>query len=188
MCGLLTFIGVHEDAAERRAAVAAAVESMHHRGPDDTGIEVIGRNVFAYKRLAIIDVAGSRQPLPYADGRYLLAFNGEIYNYIELREQLISEFGARFDTDGDAETIVAGFHYWGESVVNRLRGMFAFVIVDTEQKLALGARDPYGIKPLFHLVTPDGLYLASTGCHGGPGITFIPGYNAAQAAMADRNA
>jgi asparagine synthase (glutamine-hydrolysing) len=161
MCGLLTFIGVHDDADQRRAAVATALESMHHRGPDDTGIEVIGHNVFAYKRLAIIDVTGSRQPLPYADGRYLLAFNGEIYNYIELREQLISEFGARFDTDGDAETIVAGFHYWGESVVDRLRGMFAFVIMDTRRKLAFGARDPYGIKPLFHLVTPDGLYLAS---------------------------
>jgi asparagine synthase (glutamine-hydrolysing) len=162
MCGLLTFIGVRDDAYQRRDAVAAALESLHHRGPDDTGVEVVGRDIiFAHKRLAIIDVVGSHEPLSYASGRYLLTFNGEIYNYIELREQLISEFGARFETRGDAEVIVAGFHHWGESVVNRLRGMFAFVIVDTQQRLVFGARDPYGIKPLFHLVTPDGLYLAS---------------------------
>jgi asparagine synthase (glutamine-hydrolysing) len=162
MCGLLTFISSRGDAPSRRDAVALALESLHHRGPDDTGVEVVGSDViFAHKRLSLIDVAGSHQPLSYADGRYMLTFNGEIYNYIELREQLIRDFGARFDTQGDGEVIVAGFHYWGESVLDRLRGMFAFAIVDTQQRLVFGARDPYGIKPLFHLVTPDGLYLAS---------------------------
>ncbi len=162
MCGLLTFISSRGEAATYQQAVAEALESLHHRGPDDTGVEVVGRDViFAHKRLSIIDVAGSHEPLPYADGRYLLTFNGEIYNYIELREELIRKHGARFDTEGDGEVIVAGFHHWGEAVVERLRGMFAFVIVDTQQKLVFGARDPYGIKPLFHLVTPDGLYLAS---------------------------
>jgi asparagine synthase (glutamine-hydrolysing) len=162
MCGLLTFISARGDAASRRDAIALALESLHHRGPDDTGVEVVGSDViFAHKRLSIIDVAGSHEPLPYLGGRYVLTFNGEIYNYIELREELSREFGARFETQGDAEVIVAGFHYWGESVLDRLRGMFAFAIVDTQQRLVFGARDPYGIKPLFHLVTPDGLYLAS---------------------------
>jgi asparagine synthase (glutamine-hydrolysing) len=162
MCGLLTFISSRSDAHAHREAVARALESLHHRGPDETGVEVVGSDVvFAHKRLSIIDVAGSHEPLPYAGGRYLLTFNGEIYNYIELRDELYREFGARFDTDGDGEVIVAGFHYWGEAVLDRLRGMFAFVIVDTHQKLVFGARDPYGIKPLFHLVTGDGLYLAS---------------------------
>jgi asparagine synthase (glutamine-hydrolysing) len=161
MCGLLTFISSRGEAAAYRDAVAQALESLHHRGPDDTGVEVVGTDVvFAHKRLSIIDVAGSHEPLPYADGRYLLTFNGEIYNYIELRDEL-RKLGARFDTEGDGEVIVAGFHQWGEAVVERLRGMFAFVIVDTHQRLVFGARDPYGIKPLFHLVTPDGLYLAS---------------------------
>ena len=117
--------------------------------------------VFAHKRLAIIDVASSQEPLPYADGRYLLTFNGEIYNYIELREELIREFGAQFRTQGDGEVIVAGYHYWGEAVLERLRGMFAFVIWDREQRKAFGARDYYGIKPLHYLETPDGIYLAS---------------------------
>ncbi len=162
MCGLLTFISARGDAASRRDAIALALESLHHRGPDDTGVEVVGSDViFAHKRLSIIDVAGSHEPLPYLGGRYLLTFNGEIYNYLELREELSREFGARFETQGDGEVIVAGFHYWGESVLDRLRGMFAFAIVDTQQRLVFGARDPYGIKPLFHLVTPDGLYLAS---------------------------
>ena len=162
MCGLLTFIGISDFAYLRRDAIAAALESLHHRGPDDTGVELVGHSaVVAHKRLAIIDVAGSREPLPYADGRYLLTFNGEIYNYLELRAQLIRECGARFDTQGDGEVIVAGYHHWGESVVDRLRGMFAFAIVDTQQQRIFGARDPFGIKPLFHLVTPDGLYLAS---------------------------
>jgi len=162
MCGLLTFISADSDAAARRDDLARALESLHHRGPDETGVEVIGADViFAHKRLSIIDVAGSHEPLPYSDGRYLLTFNGEIYNYIELRNQLIEQFGARFDTAGDGEVIVAGYHHWGEAVTDRLRGMFAFVIVDTQAKLVFGARDPYGIKPLFHLVTPEGLYLAS---------------------------
>lgn len=162
MCGLLTFISPRGEAHAYRDAIAQALESLHHRGPDETGVEVVGTDVvFAHKRLSIIDVAGSHEPLPYADGRYLLTFNGEIYNYIELREELIRSHGARFETQGDGEVIVAGFHYWGEAVVERLRGMFAFVIVDTHQRLVFGARDPYGIKPLFHLVTPDGLFLAS---------------------------
>jgi asparagine synthase (glutamine-hydrolysing) len=162
MCGLLTFISSRGDAASRRDAIALALESLHHRGPDDTGVEVVGSDVvFAHKRLSIIDVAGSHEPLPYAGGRYWLTFNGEIYNYIELREELIRDFGARFETQGDGEVVVAGFHYWGEAVLDRLRGMFAFAIVDTQQRLVFGARDPYGIKPLFHLVTPEGLYLAS---------------------------
>jgi len=161
MCGLLTFISSSGEAHAFRDPIAQALESLHHRGPDETGVEVVGTDVvFAHKRLSIIDVAGSHEPLPYADGRYLLTFNGEIYNYIELRDELRA-LGARFDTEGDGEVIVAGFHHWGEAVVERLRGMFAFVIVDTHQRLVFGARDPYGIKPLFHLVTPDGLYLAS---------------------------
>src|SRR5690606_29005673 len=139
-----------------------------HRGPDETGVEVITDPsghftdaVFAHKRLAIIDVASSQEPLSYADGRYLLTFNGEIYNYIELREQLIREHGAQFRTQGDGEVIVAGYHYWGEAVLERLRGMFAFVIWDRQERKAFGARDYFGIKPLHYLETPDGIYLAS---------------------------
>src|SRR5262245_2452950 len=94
MCGLLTYISAHGDAPVRRKAIADALESMHHRGPDDTGVDVVGMDaVFAHKRLAIIDVVSSHEPLPYLNSRYLLTFNGEIYNYLELRRDLAREFG-----------------------------------------------------------------------------------------------
>jgi asparagine synthase (glutamine-hydrolysing) len=162
MCGLLAFFSSGGNAEVHLDAVAGALECMHHRGPDDTGAEVVGPDaIFAHKRLSIIDVALSHEPLPYADGRYLLTYNGEIYNYKELREELTREFGARFATEGDGETVVAGYHYWGEDVLHRLRGMFAFAIWDRQERRAFGARDYYGIKPLHWLETADGIYLAS---------------------------
>jgi asparagine synthase (glutamine-hydrolysing) len=168
MCGLLAHFSATGTAEFRRDAIAGALECMHHRGPDDTGVEVIkspdgtGTDaVFAHKRLSIIDVEFSHEPLPYAGGRYLLTFNGEIYNYLELREELAREHGARFATYGDGEAIVAAYHVWGPEAVHRLRGMFAFVIWDRERRCAFAARDPYGIKPLHYLRTADGIYLAS---------------------------
>jgi asparagine synthase (glutamine-hydrolysing) len=166
MCGLLTFVSAHGIAGVHRDHIADALENLHHRGPDDTGVETFGDSpggdvVCGFKRLAFIDVAHSHQPLRYLD-RYLLTFNGEIYNYIELREQLRRECGAKFETDGDGEVILAAYHHWGlETALRRLRGMFAFVIWDKVERRAVGARDPFGIKPLHYLLTADGLYLSS---------------------------
>jgi asparagine synthase (glutamine-hydrolysing) len=162
MCGILAFFSSTGDALRHERALAEALECVHHRGPDETGLEAVGLDaIFAHKRLSIIDVALSHEPLPYANGRYLLTFNGEIYNYLELREELAREFGAEFATNGDGEAIVAGYHYWGEHVLDKLRGMFAFVIWDRQERRAFGARDPFGIKPMHYLETADGLYLAS---------------------------
>jgi asparagine synthase (glutamine-hydrolysing) len=167
MCGVLVFISDAGAAAVQSDAIAAALESQHHRGPDETGVVLVDRDViFAHKRLSLIDVALSHQPLPYPPtgpeaGRYLLTFNGEIYNYIELRQELAETFGAEFATNGDSEAVVAGYHYWGEAVLDKLRGMFAFLIWDSATGRAFGARDPFGIKPLHYLHTPDGAYFAS---------------------------
>ncbi|MGH3545750.1 MAG: asparagine synthase (glutamine-hydrolyzing), partial [Mycobacteriales bacterium] len=162
MCGLLTFISADASASAHRGPIAHALESIHHRGPDETGVSVAGDDVvLGFKRLSIIDVEHSHQPLRYLDGRYVLTFNGEIYNYLQLRQQLIESHGAHFDTDGDSEVIAAAYHYWGADCVRRLRGMFAFVIWDSQQRVAFGARDQFGIKPLHYLRTGDGLYLAS---------------------------
>jgi asparagine synthase (glutamine-hydrolysing) len=168
MCGLLAYFSSSADAEAHRNAIAEALECLHHRGPDETGVEVVkspdgtgADAVFGHKRLSIIDVALSHEPLPYADGRYLLTFNGEIYNYLELREELATAHGARFATAGDGEVIAAAYHVWGPAAVHRLRGMFAFVIWDRQRREAFGARDPYGIKPLHYLRTTDGIYLAS---------------------------
>ena len=167
MCGLVTFVSARGGAHQHRDAIAAAVETVHHRGPDETAVTVVDESVvFACKRLAVVDVARSHQPMSYPAsgfdaGRYVIAFNGAIYNYRELRDELEARHGATFATDGDTEVVVAAYHHWGEQAVTRLRGMFAVVIYDTHRGMVWGARDPYGIKPLYYLVTDDGLYLAS---------------------------
>lgn len=162
MCGILTFISSRGAAGERADDIAAANENLHHRGPDETGMELIDTDVaIAHKRLSIIDVDSSHQPMRYAEGRYVMTYNGEIYNYKELRAELVDKHGATFDTDGDTEVVLAGYHHWGAAVASRLRGMFAFVIWDRHQRVAYGARDPWGIKPMFHLHTADGVYFSS---------------------------
>ena len=122
---------------------------MRHRGPDEGGVWFDDDAAIGFRRLSIIDIDHSHQPLPWLDGRYHLIFNGEIYNYLELRERLATEFGATFTTDGDGEAIVAGYHYLGEKVVRELRGMFAFLIWDSQERVMFGARDWFGIKPLY---------------------------------------
>jgi asparagine synthase (glutamine-hydrolysing) len=157
MCGLLAYLStdaerVLDDTVE---GVQESLHCLHHRGPDDTQVWWDKRAVLGFNRLSIIDVDGSPQPLPYAGGRYRILFNGEIYNYPELREELAAA-GASFATEGDTEAIVAGYHLWGEDVVPKLRGMFSFVIWDTHTRTAFGARDPFGIKPLFTARLADG--------------------------------
>jgi asparagine synthase (glutamine-hydrolysing) len=157
MCGLLAYFSTDADRVDDDtvAAVRDAQHCMRHRGPDERESWSDSRAVFGFNRLSLIDVEHSHQPMPYADGRYRISFNGEIYNYLELRAEL-AEAGATFATEGDTEAIVAGYHLWGEAVVPKLRGMFAFVIWDSETDTVFGARDPFGIKPLFTARLADG--------------------------------
>ncbi|KMS86334.1 asparagine synthase (glutamine-hydrolyzing) [Prauserella rugosa] len=166
MCGLLGLVCPSEDeAAKARPAVGQALRCQRHRGPDETDTWADGEIVFGFNRLAIIDVDNSHQPLtwgpPENPTRYTINFNGEIYNYVELREELAREHGATFTTEGDTEAIVAAYHHLGPAAVGRLRGMFAFLIWDSESKVVFGARDPFGIKPLFVSSGPNGVAFAS---------------------------
>jgi asparagine synthase (glutamine-hydrolysing) len=157
MCGLLAYFSTDADRVDDSTveAVREAQHCMRHRGPDENEQWWDTRAVFGFNRLSFIDIENSHQPMPYADGRYRIVFNGEIYNYLELREELKAA-GATFATEGDTEAIVAGFHLWGEDVVPKLRGMFAFVIWDSHTQTVFGARDPFGIKPLFTARMADG--------------------------------
>ncbi len=159
------FVSATGQAESRVDAVAAGMVCARHRGPDESGTWSDGDVVFGFNRLSIIDIDHSHQPLrwgpPESPDRYALVFNGEIYNYIELREELASQHGAQFRTEGDGEAIVAAFHHWGPEAVARLRGMFAFLIWDTRDRVLFAARDPFGIKPLFVAQTPDGVGFAS---------------------------
>ena len=157
MCGLLAYFSTDADRVDDATVtgVRDAQHCMRHRGPDENEAWWDDRAVFGFNRLSFIDIEHSHQPMPYADGRYRIVFNGEIYNYLELRAELAAA-GATFATEGDTEAIVAGYHLWGEDVVPKLRGMFAFVIWDTQTSTVFGARDPFGIKPLFTTRLADG--------------------------------
>ncbi|MFI5912620.1 asparagine synthase (glutamine-hydrolyzing) [Dactylosporangium sp. NPDC051541] len=160
MCGFLVYTGNDIITAETLGAMERRLGLLEHRGPDDMALERVGPGTAAgFRRLAVIDRQGSRQPLRYQD-RWTLVFNGEIYNYQALRAELI-ELGLRFTTDGDAEVVAAAFHAWGEAALDRLRGMFAFALWDSLTETLYAARDPFGIKPLYYLVTRDGLWLSS---------------------------
>jgi asparagine synthase (glutamine-hydrolysing) len=176
MCGLLAFVsaaaggdasGSSGRALDTADAVARASHLMRHRGPDEPGTwaDPAGTVVFGFNRLSIIDIEHSHQPLrwgpPESPGRYELVFNGEIYNYLELRAELAERHGAVFATDGDGEAIVAAYHYWGAHALTRLRGMFAFALWDNVAGELFCARDPFGIKPLFMATGTGGTAVAS---------------------------
>ncbi len=171
VCGLLAYLT--DPSADPRAglvdAVSGASNLMRHRGPDEPGTWTDDASspgvVLGFNRLSIIDIAHSHQPLrwgpPDAPARYVLVFNGEIYNYLELRDELAAEHGTEFTTDGDGEAIVAAYHHWGAAALTRLRGMFAFALWDSHERELFCARDPFGIKPLFMATGPGGTIVGS---------------------------
>jgi len=137
------------------ARVERMCDALVHRGPDDSGLWTAPGVGLGFRRLAIIDLAGSPQPMHSADGRAVLVFNGEIYNFRELRREL-KALGAEFRTDGDGEVILAAWQQWGAECLPRLHGMFAFAIYDCHARTLLLARDRLGVKPLFMAHLSDG--------------------------------
>ena len=133
-------------------------DSLRHRGPDGDGLLSEPGCGLAHRRLAIIDLAGGRQPLGNEDGSVVVVFNGEIYNFQALRRELEAA-GHRFATDSDTEAIVHGWEEWGEACVERFRGMFAFALWDRGRDVLFLARDRLGIKPLYYACLPDGWLL-----------------------------
>jgi asparagine synthase (glutamine-hydrolysing) len=147
------------------AADRAHIDLVAHRGPDDNGWKVFdsaaGPVALGHRRLSIIDLSdAAQQPMSYANGRYWIVYNGEIYNYLELREELQAA-GHRFQTRSDTEVLLAAYAHWGEAALDRLVGMFAFVLWDQQAQVAFAARDHFGVKPLYFFGTPVGLALAS---------------------------
>jgi asparagine synthase (glutamine-hydrolysing) len=132
-----------------------------HRGPDDSGYFVEGHVGLGFRRLSILDLAPSgHQPMASDDERHVIVFNGEIYNYIELRRELIA-LGHRFRSSGDTEVLLASYRQWGRACLQRLNGMFAFVIYDRQTRRVFGARDRFGVKPLFMHQSRSGIAIAS---------------------------
>jgi len=136
-------------------------DRLRHRGPDGRGERVSGRFGIGHRRLAVIDLSTGAQPLGNEDGTIWVTYNGEIYNFQELRREL-QGLGHRFHTDHcDTEVIVHGYEEWGEACVEHFRGMFAFAILDERQRRFFLARDRLGVKPLYYYLTPDRICFAS---------------------------
>lgn len=159
MCGIFGQFSRNAKLADERE-LCAATNSLRHRGPDG-GAWWADKHVFlGHRRLSIIDLGTGNQPMASHDSRYVISFNGEIYNYIELKCEL-AEAGHRFATQSDTEAILEGYRRWGVDVGGHLHGMYAFAIYDREEKSLYIARDRFGEKPLFLAESPDGLLFAS---------------------------
>jgi asparagine synthase (glutamine-hydrolysing) len=167
MCGFVVFAANQAASAIAVPDLTCRLRLLAHRGPDDLQTDCLPGGVsFGFARLAIIDTDGSAQPLSYPPagpqaGRWTVVYNGELYNYRELRDELQREHGATFATNGDAEVFAAVVHHWGPAGLHRLRGMFAYAAWDSHDKVLHAGRDPFGIKPLYYQSTPEGLWLAS---------------------------
>jgi asparagine synthase (glutamine-hydrolysing) len=158
MCGIAGFISRSDLPQDCQAAVERMCAAMLHRGPDDDGIVNVGPATLGMRRLAIFDPAHGHQPMVTSDGRFTLVFNGAIYNFRALRDEL-SATGFTFRTECDTEVLLAAFATWGETCLDRLRGMYAFAVWDAEEERLFLARDPFGIKPLYFFHDPDGRLL-----------------------------
>ncbi len=158
MCGICGVVGLAGEEGAR--LVDRMTASIHHRGPDETGQFAEAGIALGHKRLSIIDLAGGHQPMHTADGRYVLVYNGEVYNYRELRAELAAE-GVAFRTESDTEVLLELLRALGPAALERLNGMFAFALWDREARELLLARDRIGIKPLYYVEAPDCLLFAS---------------------------
>jgi asparagine synthase (glutamine-hydrolysing) len=156
MCGILGFVGTRW-----RPHAGTALARLHSRGPDEQSVLDLGEAVFGHARLAVIDLAGGHQPMRSPDGRYSIVFNGEIYNFAELRRELEAR-GFAFATRSDTEVLLHGYVAWGKGLLDRLDGMFAFAVWDAGERRLFAARDPLGIKPLMVAAIDGGLVFAST--------------------------
>jgi asparagine synthase (glutamine-hydrolysing) len=159
MCGIAGYIGL-ENSIGSEEILRQMADGLRHRGPDDEGLFVEPGIGLASRRLSIIDLPGGHQPISNEDGTIHLVFNGEIYNYVELRADL-EKRGHRLSTQGDAETLVHLYEEYGVDMLRALRGMFAFALWDSRKKLLLLARDRLGKKPLHYLPTDRGLIFSS---------------------------
>ena len=148
MCGIFGVINKKIDID----LATKCLNTIVHRGPDSDGIWQEDGVTLGHRRLSILDLSDNgKQPMAYANGRYMLVFNGEIFNFIEIKKELI-DLGYLFSSESDSEVIIAAYDKWGENCVNRFNGMWSFLLWDREEKKLFMSRDRYGVKPLYYTV------------------------------------
>ena len=158
MCGITGLFDTRQTRTPERERLHRMNESQHHRGPDEGELHIQPGLGLGHRRLSIIDIATGQQPIFNDDRSVALVFNGEIYNYLELMQELRAA-GYSFRTKSDSETIVRAWEHWGEDCVKHLRGMFAFAIHDARRQTLFMARDRMGVKPFHYALLPDGWLL-----------------------------
>ena len=151
MCG---FVGFVDKTKNKKKIIKDMADIIIHRGPDSDGYYVDDEVALGFRRLSIIDLEGGTQPIYNEDKSMLIVYNGEVYNYKDIKDELV-EKGHVFTTDSDTEVILHGYEEFGEKILDKLRGMFAFIIYDKKNKEVFGVRDFYGIKPLYYYVNDD---------------------------------
>ncbi len=154
MCGICGIARTENSPPISSSLLAAMCETLAHRGPDDQGVHTEKKVGLGSRRLSIIDLEKGHQPLSNEDGTVWISHNGEVYNFPDLRKELLSR-GHKFRTKTDTETIVHGYEEWGEDFVHKLRGMFAFSLWDGREEKLILARDRIGIKPLYYTLLED---------------------------------
>ncbi len=154
MCGIVGVAALHSASLPDKKILEQMVHTLHHRGPDEQGLDCAGGVALGATRLAIIDLPGGSQPMSDQEGTVRVVFNGEIYNYRSLRRELIGR-GHQFRSEADGEVLVHGYKEWGDSLLDRLNGMFGFAIHDRRQNRILLARDRAGVKPLYYAFLED---------------------------------
>ncbi len=160
MCGICGQLNFVNHSPVKRADIEAMTRSIIHRGPDDEGYFIAGPLGFGFRRLSIIDLSGGHQPMSDQDESVWVVFNGEIYNFPELKRELQSH-GHVFRTNSDTEVIIHGYKQWGDEVLNRLNGMFGLAIWDVKKKRLVVARDPFGIKLIYYRISEESLWFGS---------------------------
>lgn len=160
MCGICGQYNFGSGAPVTRGDIVRMASSISHRGPDDEGYYLSGPLGFGFRRLSIIDLAGGHQPMSDKDETVWVVFNGEIYNFPELKNELES-YGHTFRTRSDTEVVVHGYKQWGDDVLNHLNGMFGLAIWDVRRKRLIVARDPFGIKLVYYHLTGNRLIFGS---------------------------
>ncbi|MGB5775410.1 MAG: asparagine synthetase B, partial [Sedimenticolaceae bacterium] len=158
MCGIAGIFDTLSDAKPEEALIRRMTDAIVHRGPDEAGYHLGPGIALGHRRLSIIDIASGQQPLFSADRSTAIVYNGEVYNFAELREEL-QELGFRFHTRSDTEVILHAWQAWNSACVDRLRGMFAFAILDQTRRQLFLARDRLGIKPLYYALLPNGHFV-----------------------------
>src|SRR5215471_19024999 len=160
MCGICGQFNFGHLEPVKRRDIEAMTRTLVHRGPDDEGHYIEGPLGFGFRRLSIIDLAGGHQPMSDQEESLWVIFNGEIYNFLELRREL-EGYGHVFRTKSDTEVIIHGYKQWGAEVLNRLNGMFGLAIWDVRRRRLIVARDPFGIKLIYYRVSDKQLVFGS---------------------------